>query len=259
MTQRILPLEGVSNFRDYGGYATMSGAKLKTGLLYRSGHHGRASDADLDAMAALGIATVVDLRRKGEREREPSRRHKDFAGQVIDNDIGDTPEDPWHVFVRNSDLSAQAFRDHGLGYYRDAPFEERHIDLYSRYFRALGEVDGPVLIHCAAGKDRTGLLAALTHNLVGVHPDDIAADFLLTNQAVDYDRLIPMVSEMMQAETGRRPTPEAVRVAMGVDPDYLQMAFTVINEAHGSLDAYTRDVLGVDAALKAKIEARLLA
>jgi protein-tyrosine phosphatase len=259
MEKRILPLDGVSNFRDYGGYPTAGGGRIKTGKLFRSAHHGRASDADLEAMAALDIAVIVDLRRKGEREREPSRRHPAFSGAVIDNDIGDVTEDPWHLFVRGSDLSAQAFREHGLGYYRDAPFEARHIDLYSRYFRKLAETDGAVLIHCAAGKDRTGILAALTHHLLGVHRDDIVADFLLTNAAVDYDRLVPMVTEMMAEQTGRRPTPEAVRVAMGVHESYLERAFTVIEDRHGGLDAYIRDVLGVDDTLKDSLKARLLA
>ena len=258
MQNRILPLEGVSNFRDYGGYPTTDGGRVKTGRLYRSAHHGRATDADLEAIAALNLAVVVDLRRKGEREREPSRRHTDFAGHVIDNDIGDVTEDPWHLFVRGSDLSALAFREHGLGYYRDAPFEARHIDLYKRYFQTLAQADGPVLIHCAAGKDRTGLLAALTHHVLGVHPDDMVADFLLTNAAVDYDRLIPMVSEMMTEQTGRTPTPEAVRVAMGVHADYLDTAFSAIKDRYGSVDAYLEQVLGVDEALKQKIRARLL-
>jgi protein tyrosine/serine phosphatase len=258
MENRLLALEGVSNFRDYGGYPTLDGRRIKTGKLYRSAHHGRASDADLDAIAALGIEVIVDLRRKGEREREPSRRHHAFAGRVIDNDIGDTTEDPWHLFVRGSDLSAEAFREHGLGYYRDAPFEARHIDLYSRYFRTLAETDGAVLIHCAAGKDRTGMLAALTHHLLGVSRENIVADFLLTNAALDYDRLVPVVTEMMFTETGRRPTPEAVRVAMGVHESYLERAFVVIASRHGGLDGYLHDVLGVDEALKQTLRARLL-
>jgi protein tyrosine/serine phosphatase len=259
MQQRLLPLHGVSNFRDYGGYATASGARLKAGKLYRSAHHGRASDEDLEAIAALNIAVVVDLRRRVERERDPSRRHPTFAGQVIDCDIGEDGEDPWHVFMRGSDLSELAFRDHALGYYRDAPFEPRHVDLYSRYFLALADTEGPVLIHCAAGKDRTGLLAALTHHLVGVHRDDMIADYLLTNTAIDFDRLIPAISEIMEKQVGRRPTPQAVRVAMSVEPAYLESAFTAIKAAHGSLDGYLSEALGVDGALRARIEARLLA
>lgn len=259
MQDRVVRLEGVSNFRDYGGYPTRAGGRLKTGLLYRSANHARASDADLEAIHALGIGAVVDLRRPGERARDPSRRHPDFAGVVIDNDIGDVPEDPWLAFVRSSDLSTDAFRGHGLGYYRDAPFEARHIDLFSRYFRHLAVDDRAVLIHCAAGKDRTGLLAALTHHVAGVHPDDIMADYMLTNEAINYELVVPHVTEMMAAQTGRSPDPEAVRVAIGVQPDYLETAFTVIRDAHGDTDAYLEQVLGVDRDLRARLEKRLLA
>ena len=258
MTQRILPLEGVSNFRDYGGYATVGGGRLKSGKLFRSAHHARASDADLEAIAALDIAVVVDLRRRGERLREPSRRHAAFNGRVIDSDVGDLAQDPWLAMIQTSDLSEAAFHGHAIDYYRDAPFEPRHIDLYSRYFQTVAETDGAVLIHCAAGKDRTGLLVALTQHLVGVHHDDIVADYLLTNEATDYDRLIPLVSKLIAKVNGRQPAPEAVRVAMGVAPVYLDTAFTVIKAAHGSLDAYIADVLGVDARLKHKIETQLL-
>ena len=259
MQERVIRLDGVSNFRDYGGYPTKDGGRIKTGVLYRSANHAKASDADLEAIAALGIGVVVDLRRTGERTRDPSRRHPTFAAVVIDNDIGDVADDPWHAFVRTSDLSSDSFRDHGLGYYRDAPFEERHVDLFSRYFRALADTDQAVLIHCAAGKDRTGLLAALTHHVVGVHPDDIMADYLLTNAAINYELVVPHVTEMLTARAGRAPDPAAVRVAIGVQPDYLETSFRVIRDAHGDLDAYLERVLGVDASLRARLEQRLLA
>ena len=131
MQERVVRLDGVSNFRDYGGYATRGGGRMKTGVLYRSANHAKASDSDLEAIAALGIGVVVDLRRTGERTRDPSRRHPTFAGVVIDNDIGDVAEDPWQAFVRTSDLSSDSFRGHGLGYYRDAPFEARATE-YSK-------------------------------------------------------------------------------------------------------------------------------
>lgn len=258
MTHRILPLEGVLNFRDYGGYATARGAQLKRGRLYRSAHHSRATDEDLAAMDALGLAVIVDLRRPNERQREPSRRPQGFSGQVIENDIGAVDDDPWWSFVRNSDLSEATFRAYLMDYYKAAPFEERHIDLYARYFQALAEADGAVLIHCAAGKDRTGLLAALTHHLVGVHPDDIVADYLLTNEAIGFEQRMPLMMQAIAEGTGREPSAAAVKVAMGVDEAYLLTALAAIDASHGGADAYLEHVLGVDAALREKIEARLL-
>src|ERR1700722_18557959 len=173
MQQRIFSLEGVDNFRDFGGYPTAAGRGIRPGQLYRSAHHGQATDADLAAIAALNIAVIVDLRRGEERQRTPSRRHDGFAAQLIENDGNEAVSDPFVDFIKTSDVSEEAFRGYMLGYYRDAPFDDRHLDLFSRYFRALGQAEGPILIHCTAGKDRTGLLAALTHHVAGVHRDDI--------------------------------------------------------------------------------------
>ncbi|OYW26389.1 MAG: protein tyrosine phosphatase, partial [Caulobacter sp. 12-67-6] len=169
---RLIPLQGVENLRDYGDYAAGLG-RLKKGVLYRAAHQAEATDDDLDALAALNIVTLVDLRRPNERERSPSRRWTGFSAEVIDNELGATGPDPWHEFLKSSDLSEGSIQAYMVEYYQRAPFKERHLDLFSRYFRALAQARGPVLIHCAAGKDRTGILAALTHHVAGVSDDDV--------------------------------------------------------------------------------------
>jgi len=255
---RHLTFEAVDNFRDYGDYGTASGRRMRRGLLYRSAAHSYATDADLEKIAALKLAAIVDLRRKGEREREPSRRHPEFQGHVVYTDEGDIGEDPWQLFLKQSDLSAEAFRGYMLDYYDEAPFVARHLELYSRYFQVLGETDGPVLIHCAAGKDRTGILAALTHHLAGVSWDDTLEDFLLTNNPERMARRLPLLLDRMQEVTGRRPSEAAAMVAMGVEPAYLERTWAALKARHGSADNYLEQALGVDAALRERLEARLL-
>ena len=258
MTRHIV-LDAVENFRDYGDYATASGRRLKKGRLYRSASHGRATDADLAAIDALNLTVIVDLRRPGERERDPPRRGPGFAGRVIQNDEGEgADDDPWWNFVRSSDLSEAAFRDYLRDYYRAAPFKPRHVDLFARYFQALAAGEGPVLIHCAAGKDRTGVLAALTHHVAGVHRDDIVADYLLTNNPQRMAARAPMVAEVIAAETGRTPTDAAIRAAIGVEAEYLDEAFRAIEASHGGVDAYLETALGVDAGLREQVHAQLL-
>jgi protein-tyrosine phosphatase len=259
MSDRIVRLEGVGNFRDFGGYRTTGGRQVRRGRLYRSAHHAQATDADLEAIAALGLAAVVDLRRGEERERMPSRRHEAFAGLLIENPTNEATSDPWIEFIKSSDASADAFRSYLVNYMRAAPFETRHVDLFSRYFRALAEVDGPVLIHCAAGKDRTGLLAALTHRLLGVGDEDVFTDYLLTNTAARIEERMHLVADVIAEHSGRKPTDEAVRAAMAVEAPYLAAAFEAIDSAHGDVGAYLQDVLGVDAAVREAIEERLLA
>ena len=255
---RHLAFEAVENFRDYGDYAAAGGRRLKRGVLYRSAAHATATDADLEKMAALNLAAIVDLRRKNERERAPSRRHPQFDGRVIFTDEGDVGEDPWQLFLKQSDLSAEAFRGYMFDYYDEAPFVDRHLYLYSEYFKALAELDGPVLIHCAAGKDRTGILAALTHHLAGVSDEDIVSDFMLTNDPERMAKRLPVIMQAMTETTGRKPTEGAVMVAMSVEEGYLERAFAAIKARYGSTDAYLERALGVDAALRERLEARLL-
>ncbi len=258
MDTRIVSLEGIDNFRDFGGYTTAAGRGIRPRRLYRSAHHGQATKADLAAIAALDIAVVVDLRRGEERLRTPSRRHDGFAAELIENDGDEASSDPFIEFIRASDVSEGAFRDYMLGYYRGAPFDDRHLDLFSRYFGALGRTDGAVLIHCTAGKDRTGLLAALTHHVAGAHRDDIFDDYLLTNTVASFERRLPAVAQMIVEVSGRTPTDRAVRTAVSVDAAYLEAAFAAIEARNGSIDAYLEHALGVDAALREQIEARLL-
>jgi protein-tyrosine phosphatase len=257
MTRRVI-LEGVENFRDFGGYATASGQRLKLGRLYRSASHGKATDSDLATIDALALAVIVDLRRRRERERDPSRRPDGFAGQVVTNDLGDEEEDSWITHITTSDLSGASFHGYMYDYYRNAPFDPRIVDLYRRYFEVLAQAEGPVLIHCAAGKDRTGILAALTHHLAGVHRDDMMADYLATNDPDRVARRLPLVQQAIHDLTGRMLPEPTVRVAMGVEAGYLDTAFAVVAERYGDLDRYMETALGVDGARREAVRARLL-
>jgi protein-tyrosine phosphatase len=256
---RHIDFDGIENFRDFGGYDTVHGRPLKQGLLYRSANHAYASDADLARMREMGLATIIDLRRTEERAREPAKRWAGFNAQVIENDIVSDHAD-WAVMMRGvSEVTPQWFYDDGMGYYRRAPFEPRHLDLFSRYFRRLAETDGPIVVHCAAGKDRTGLICALTHHLAGVSHDDLMADYLLTNDEARMARKMSFLGPWLKTNAGVSASDEALRVAVSVHADYLDTAFAVIVERHGGLDAYLEDVLGVDAALRERLHARLLA
>lgn len=257
MTRHLI-LEGVHNFRDFGGYPAGAGQRLRRGRLFRSASHGRATDADLEAIGALDLAVVVDLRRKHERDRDPSRRHGSFSGEVVVNDTGVEEEDSWVVHVTTSDLTVESFRDYMFRYYRDAPFNPRMIELYARYFEVLTRAEGPVLIHCAAGKDRTGILAALTHHVTGVDRDDMMADYLATNDPGRAEQRLPIVTEAIRELTGRTPPEAAVRVAMGVEAAYLETALTAMAEQCGGVDDYLREALGVDETKRRALHARLV-
>ena len=258
MSDRLLPFQALDNFRDYGGYAVAEG-RVARGHLYRSAHQAKATDADLDRLAALNLATVVDLRRPSERRAQPSRRPANWVGRVIESAHDDGGEAPHIIFLKTADLTEASGRAFMTDTYRRLPFEAAHIDLFSRYFSALAESDGPVLIHCAAGKDRTGLLAALTHSLLGVSRDDLIADYLLTNVAVDLEGRAEGMARQLTERTGRRASHGAVVAFLGVEVDYLDGAFAEITARHGSVAVYLERVLGVDVAAAERIRERLTA
>lgn len=259
MPSRIHRFDALDNFRDYGDYATSAGRRVAGGRLFRSAHQAQASDADLERLAALRIGAVVDLRRPSERRRQPSRRPAGFSAVVIESGFDDGGEAPHLTFLRTAELTPDSGRRFMTDTYRALPFEAAHLDLFARYFRVLADAEAPVLIHCAAGKDRTGLLAALTHGLMGVHADDMIEDYLLTNTAVDLEARAPGIARQLEATTGRPVAHDAVVAFLGVEPVYLETALAEIADRFGSVDGYLEQALGVDAALRDRIGQRLAA
>ena len=256
MSDRLSLFEAIDNFRDYGGYA-VDDRLLARGRLYRAAHQARATDADVARLAALRLAAVVDLRRPSERRAQPSRRPVGWAGTLIESAHDDGGEAPHLTFLKTADLTPASGRAFMTETYRRLPFEAAHIDLFSRYFRLLAQAEGPVLIHCAAGKDRTGLLAALTHSLLGVAHDDLMGDYLLTNRAVDLEGRAEEVARKLTAMTGRAASHGAVVAFLGVEAAYLDEAFDAMKARSGSVGGYLEHVLGVDAPLTERIRARL--
>jgi protein-tyrosine phosphatase len=255
---RKLAFDGLHNFRDFGGYAA-GDRRMASRRFFRSAHHALASDSDLARLADLNIGAIVDLRRPDERERQPSRRWTGFAGTVVENHDDDEARgmESWGEFMSTWDMTRESFRDYILRYYTRAPHVPRLVDLYSQYFETLARVEGGIVVHCAAGKDRTGLIVALTHALAGVHRDDIIADYLLTNDPERFNAFGAEWAKAIEAERGRAPDLDVIHYVMGVEAEYLETSLRVIDEQHGGAQAYVRDVLGVDAQKRAVIETRL--
>lgn len=259
MESRVLPFRGIHNFRDYGGYAAADGARVKPGRLFRSGQHIDATDDDLANVAALNLSVVVDLRGNSERSEAPCPRPERFGARVVfaDGETADrvtAPHLDTSVPVRTADDAHQAM----VRLYRAMPFRPYLVQVFSAYFDALATHDGPMLVHCLAGKDRTGVIVALLHDLLGVHADDLMADYLLTNVAGDPEARIAAAAATVRANFGAAMDDAAVRTLMSVHPDYLHAAFGAIGAAHGGLAAYRRDVLGVSPEREAAVRRHLL-
>jgi protein-tyrosine phosphatase len=256
---RHIAFDGIENFRDFGGYDTACGRGLKRGVLYRSANHAYASEADLKKLRELEVAVVVDLRRPREREREPSRRFADFAGQVIENHEEGEHHDWADQMPRYPVIDVEWFRRDSLEFYRNAVHSPRHVDLFRRYFRALAQAPGPVVVHCAAGKDRTGMICAFTQQLAGVHPDDIMADYLATNDENRIAERVAFLGPYIEKLTGHVVAEGALRLAVSVRPEYLHEALAEIARTHDTMERYLAEVLGVDTQARGQILDHILA
>lgn len=255
---RVVRLEGVHNFRDYGGYPVAGGGRLRRGLLWRSGQHHHATDPDLERIGALNLATVFDLRSDKEREIAPCRRPEGFAGRVHIAELPTGAQAP-HISVTQTTAvrDPAGMRMAMIRTYEDIVFRPELVPAIRRYFAELARGGGASLVNCMAGKDRTGVSVALLHLAVGVHRDDAIEDYLLTNTAGDVEARIAAGRAAITAYAGPI-AEEAVRVLMGVEAEYLDTALAAVTEKHGSIDGYMRDVLGVDDAAKAKLREALV-
>ena len=249
---RVLPFEGIHNFRDYGGYAVSGGGRVAEGTLWRSAQHGDATDADLARVHDLHIRTVIDLRGISERQAKPCRRYPGFAGEVLFHE-GETAG--LHVEAASGSPTAAEARAAMLRLYQGIGFRPNLIPMLQRYFQVLETREGASLVHCVAGKDRTGFAVALFQHVLGVHPDDITADYVLTNQAGNIDARIAAGAEQIRSKYGAIDD-DTISTLMGVEADYLTTAFAALAERHGSVDTYLADVLDVGPARAQALRAR---
>lgn len=255
---RVQPLDGVHNFRDYGGYRAAAGM-LRRGFLFRSGQHAGASSTDLDRIHALDLHTVIDLRGDAERASAPCVRHPEFGAEVLfapgeTAGIELAPHEEAGVGIATA-VEAHAAMTR---LYENMPFRPVLVRSLQLYMAALAHGEGASLVHCLAGKDRTGLAVALVHDLLGVHPDDIMADYLLTNTAGNQRARIESAAAGIRARYGEAMSDAAIVTLMSVDAAYLDTAMAAIRARHGGIAEYARDVLEIDHEWRERVEARLL-
>lgn len=245
--------ERIFNFRDYGGYATAHG-RLVTGQLFRSGHHHGATAADLDLFGRHGIARVIDLRGDSERTSHPCSRAPGFAADVLF-----APGETDGREIPRADFEdAAASRARMIAVYRLLPFVPALAATYRLFLDALIERPGASMVHCFAGKDRTGIAVALVHALTGVHCDDLMADYLRSNDPDLIERRLVAEAPTIRAAFGDR-SDAALRRMFGVEAAYLDAAFGAMDERHGGVDGYAEAVLGITPARAALLRARLTA
>jgi len=248
--QRALPLEGGVNFRDLGGYPTADGRRVRWGLLYRSGSMAGLTDADYAYLKKLNIKAVADFRSTEERLREPTRWPTDGneprrLQRDYSLELGEL------MAVMREAPSAAAAKIAFASFYRRLP--EQFAAQYREMFAEMLAGNSPLAFNCSAGKDRTGVAAALILTALGVSRDVVTSDYLLSNR---FYKPKPPTAEAANDPTAQmfsRMPPDIVQVFMGVDGSYLDAAFAGMAERYGSVDNYLEQAMGLTATDRAKL------
>lgn len=251
-TERRLGMDGAPNFRDFGGYRTAAGQQVKWGFLFRSGQLSGLSEQDVELLASLELDLVFDFRRIEEQETELSRLPHQPRPRVVSLPI--IPGSNSRFFEEAGEQSDKpgAMFEFMLEINRD--FAGPQAATYGRMFsEILAQPDARFLVHCAAGKDRTGFAAAIILLALGVSRDVVMRDYMLTQKFFlpenELDRLRKKY-EMEHIEV------EAILPMLEVHEDYLSRALATIDEQFGSIEAYLRDALGVGEAEVAELQRR---
>jgi protein-tyrosine phosphatase len=240
---RHLNLAGASNFRDLGGYHARDGRIVRWRQIFRSNHLGHLTDEDVAVMRTLGVRSAFDFR--GAEERTAA------LCNVADIIVHSLPVEPTVVAALRAIAAAGTplTTDHAVDVMRDSyrSYVQRNTPRYRTLFAHLLEDRAPLVIHCTAGKDRTGFACALILHTLGVADDVISEDYLLTN---NFYRRDPNHSTDL---------PDEIRQVLGsVQASFLAAAFEAIDADYGDLETYLRDGLGLGKAERAHLEARYL-
>lgn len=240
---RHLNLAGASNFRDLGGYAGQDGRIVRWRKIFRSNHLGHLTPADIAVLRQLGVKSAFDFRGKDERSEA-------LCG-IEEIETHSLPVEPTVVAalraIHASGRAATA--DDALEVMRDSyrGYVEHNTPRFRALFGHLLEDHAPLVIHCTAGKDRTGFACALILHTLGVADDAIAEDYLLTNR---FYRRDPSASTDL--------SDDVTQVLGSVQASFLAAAFETINAFYGGLDNYLRDGLGIGRAEREALRERYL-
>ncbi len=234
ISNRIIDMDNISNFRDLGGYSTSDEKQLKWGNIYRSGHLSNSNLFDQDKLKRLGIKTIIDFRTEKDRKAHPYFINIPKINIPIESaDFIDT---------KNKLLKENFTRSETILYMQKSYKEiiEKNTDKFAEMFNVfLDKNNYPILISSHLGKDRTGIAAALLLYALGVPEYIIEEDYLMSNEHINPKKTI----------TFSEPLPESLQEAMtalfSANSAYLSYAFDYIKETYGSVDNYLEKEVSV--------------
>ena len=250
-----VPVDGAVNLRDLGGYRTAEGARVDARKLFRSGTLAFLSSFGLEEFGELDMALVCDLRRDEERVQEPTPDELPSRRRL------EIPIDPGSAVVLRERLAAKDFGLADRVRFMTSVTAELitdHAEDYAKMFAGLLEAsDGGFLVHCSAGKDRTGVACALILHTLGVPRETVIADYLLTNEHMDYENyVLPRLASRWEGDG--EPVREEVMALAGVRPEYIHAAYAAIEGQFDSVEEYIRQAIGLNDSAVAELRSRYL-
>jgi protein-tyrosine phosphatase len=262
-----LGLVNATNARDLGGLVTSDGRRVRSGLVFRADALHRLTDEDVEAVAKLGLACIVDLR--SEREVEmvgPDRLPSPPPGRVVALPLANPQNGAFAAIAvilkgevadlidPHAAIDADLLTREMLHVYRWLATSEPGRAATTTTLRMMTEPDGlPLLFHCTAGKDRTGWLAAVLLTILGADRDTIMADYLRTNELSRSG-----IEFIIGRLDGKVHNPAAVLPMIEARPEYLLEAFAVVEEQYGDMATYISTGLDLDESTVDALRALLL-
>lgn len=255
VAERLLDMPNVINFRDFGGHLTENGRQVRWGRIYRAGMLADLTEQGQRRMDELGIRRVCDLRSNGEMARRPDNLA--WADDVAYWPLPIESFDRWaslrvlRILLFQRSALPQMVRQ---GYV--TVMLQQNTAVIAAALRLMANSAPPLVVHCTAGKDRTGIVMSLLLRLLGVPEEVVVADYSLSNHFYDQIRtsMMPDVARMTRFGV----TIDDLWPLLIVDPASLRFALDYIRQAHGTVEAYLREAAGLDAATIAELRESLL-
>lgn len=231
LAEKHLPMAGGTNFRDMGGFKTIDGKNLKWGKLFRSNEMKLLTDSDMDYLSSIPLTSIVDFRSENEANKAPDRipssvlyTYSYFINPTILNGIDS-------LFYLPESYLDSLMIDMSLSLVMD----QESIERYKNFFSLLqNEENIPLIFHCTAGKDRTGIAAALILYTLGVDENTIMEDYLASNIYLA-DSYEEKLAEFPNAFP-----------FLGVKQEFLQAVIQQLKDDYNTVENYLEEVLEVD-------------
>ncbi|WEK71663.1 MAG: tyrosine-protein phosphatase [Candidatus Chryseobacterium colombiense] len=243
-TEKDIQIKKVHNFRAVGNIKNVDGRTLKEGKFYRSGHLHKLKKKSFKELEELGIKEIIDLRNSKEIAQKPDHLPNNivYKNYSAFEDEGDQLDQAKRLVLKGKVDGSDADK-RMLEFYRD--YVKENPEIIKKIITEILDSDQPVLYHCTAGKDRTGITTALILTILKFDKETIYNDYLLSN---NYRK--KLVDKRLNLATHLhflypKMDVKVLEKLSWVETDYLDAAFNEINKEYGSIDNYIQKVLGI--------------